>query len=44
VGCRIFTLPSGWVDRGEIAEISGLLKSLDGKRYGAFAHCFCELR
>jgi len=39
-----FTLPSGWVDRGEIAEISGLLKSLDGKRYGAFAHCFCELR
>jgi protease-4 len=39
-----FTLPAGWVDRGEIAEISGLLKSLDGKRYGAFAHCFCELR
>ncbi|MET0231757.1 MAG: S49 family peptidase, partial [Rhodanobacteraceae bacterium] len=39
-----FTLPAGWVDRGEIAEITGLLKSLDGKRYGAFAHCFCELR
>jgi protease-4 len=39
-----FSLPSGWVDRGEIAEISGILQSLQGKRYAAFAHCFCELR
>ena len=39
-----FTLPSSWVDRNEIAEISGILQTLQGKRYGAFAHCFCELR
>jgi protease-4 len=39
-----FRLPSGWVNRSEVAEISGILQSLQGKRYGAFAHCFCELR
>ncbi|HJT97267.1 MAG TPA: signal peptide peptidase SppA [Rhodanobacteraceae bacterium] len=38
-----FTLPSSWLDRGEIAEIAGILDTLHGKRYGAFAHCFCEI-
>jgi protease IV len=39
-----FSLPTSWLARGEIAEIAGLVESLRGKRYGAFAHCFCELR
>ena len=39
-----FSLPMSWLDRGEIAQIAGLVESLRGKRYGAFAHCFCELR
>jgi protease-4 len=39
-----FTLPSAWLDRGEIAEIGGILETLKGKRYAAFAHCFCEIR
>ena len=39
-----FTLPVSWLDRSEIAEISGILQTLKGKRYGAFAHCFCEIR
>jgi len=39
-----FSLPTSWLDRGEIAEVTGLVESLRGKRYGAFAHCFCELR
>jgi len=39
-----FTLPTSWLDRGEIAQIAGIVESLRGKRYGAFAHCFCELR
>jgi protease-4 len=39
-----FSLPGSWLDRSEIAEIAGIVESLRGKRYGAFAHCFCELR
>jgi protease-4 len=39
-----FSVPPGWIDRGEIAEIAGIVESLQNKRYGAFAHCFCELR
>jgi protease IV len=39
-----FALPTSLLDRSEIAEISGILDTLKGKRYGAFAHCFCELR
>ncbi|MGH7291513.1 MAG: S49 family peptidase, partial [Myxococcota bacterium] len=39
-----FSLPMSFLDRGEVAEIAGLLESLRGKGYGAFAHCFCELR
>jgi protease-4 len=39
-----FSMPGSWLDRSEIAQIAGLVESLRGKRYGAFAHCFCELR
>ena len=39
-----FSVPTGWLDRSEIAEISGIVESLRGKPYGAFAHCFCDLR
>ena len=39
-----FTLPISWLDRSEIAEIAGLIESLRGKQYGAFAHCFCDVR
>ncbi|HEV7489869.1 MAG TPA: signal peptide peptidase SppA, partial [Rhodanobacteraceae bacterium] len=39
-----FSVPTGWLDRGEIAEISGIVESMRGKPYGAFAHCFCDLR
>jgi protease-4 len=38
-----FSMPAGWIDRGEIAQITGIVDSLRDKRYGAFAHCFCEL-
>ncbi|HKE49806.1 MAG TPA: signal peptide peptidase SppA [Rhodanobacteraceae bacterium] len=38
-----FTLPASWLDRSEIAEIAGLIESLRGKQYGAFAHCFCDV-
>ncbi len=39
-----FSLPGSWLDRSEVGEIAGIVESLRGKRYGAFAHCFCELR
>ncbi|HEY6985061.1 MAG TPA: signal peptide peptidase SppA, partial [Rhodanobacteraceae bacterium] len=39
-----FSWPTSWIDRGEIAEIAGLVDSLRGKPYGTFAHCFCDLR
>jgi len=39
-----FSMPGSWLDRSEIAQIAGLVESLRGKRYGAFAHCFCDLR
>jgi protease-4 len=38
-----FSLPTGWIDRGELAQITGIVESLRDKRYGAFAHCFCEV-
>lgn len=38
-----FTLPSGLFALSEVREIAGLVESLHGRRYGAFAHCFCEL-
>ena len=39
-----FSLPGSWLDRSEVGEIAGIVEALRGKRYGAFAHCFCELR
>lgn len=38
-----FTLPSGLIDSSDLRQAAGVLESLRGKRYGAFAHCFCEL-
>jgi protease-4 len=38
-----FRMPSGMFDAGELKQIAGIVDSLRGKRYGAFAHCFCEL-
>lgn len=39
-----FTLPRGMFAAGELERVAGIVDSLRGKRYGAFAHCFCELR
>lgn len=39
-----FTLPAGMFGRAELERVAGIVDSLRGKRYGAFAHCFCELR
>ncbi|MGN6520185.1 MAG: signal peptide peptidase SppA [Dokdonella sp.] len=37
-------LPVGMFDRTELQQAAATIESLRGKRYGAFAHCFCELR
>lgn len=39
-----FALPQGMFESGEVRRLAGVVESLRGKRYGAFAHCFCELR
>ncbi|MEP7042727.1 MAG: signal peptide peptidase SppA [Dokdonella sp.] len=39
-----FTLPSGLFSTSEIKQVAGVVESLNGRRYGAFAHCFCELQ
>ena len=39
-----FSLPRGMFAKHEVERIAGILDSLRGKRYGAFAHCFCDLR
>jgi protease IV len=39
-----FSLPRGVFASGELEQVSGVLESLRGHRYGAFARCFCELR
>jgi len=39
-----FSLPRGMFASGELEQVSGVLESLRGRRYGAFARCFCELR
>ncbi|MEO7431153.1 MAG: signal peptide peptidase SppA [Dokdonella sp.] len=39
-----FRLPAGVFDHQEILRVSGFVESLAGKRYGTFAHCFCDLR
>ncbi|MFI4969094.1 MAG: signal peptide peptidase SppA [Lysobacterales bacterium] len=38
-----FALPSGVFGGAELRQVAGVVESLRGKRYGAFAHCFCEL-
>lgn len=39
-----FGLPGWLVAPTEVRELSGLVASLHGRRYGAFAHCLCEPR
>lgn len=39
-----FSLPAGLFAGSDARQIAGVVQSLNGKRYGAFAHCFCELR
>jgi protease-4 len=39
-----FRLPVGMFDGAELKQVAATVESLRGKRYGAFAHCFCELR
>lgn len=39
-----FSLPGGMFTASDARQLSGVLQSLNGKRYGAFAHCFCDLR
>ncbi|HEX7768895.1 MAG TPA: signal peptide peptidase SppA, partial [Dokdonella sp.] len=39
-----FTLPRGVFGKAEVERIAAIVDSLRGKRYGAFAHCFCEVR
>lgn len=38
-----FSLPPGLVNASDLRQLAGIAESLRGKRYGAFAHCFCEL-
>ncbi len=37
-------VPPGLFNGAELRQVAATLESLRGKRYGAFAHCFCELR
>jgi protease-4 len=39
-----FALPQGMFSDTDMQQVVGLVESLRGKRYGAFAHCFCELQ
>jgi protease-4 len=39
-----FSLPAGMFTSAEVRELTGLVGALDGRRYGAFAHCFCDVR
>jgi protease-4 len=39
-----FALPAGAIADADARQIAGVVESLRGKRYGAFAHCFCDLR
>jgi protease-4 len=38
-----FRLPPGMFSSSELQQVAATVESLRGKRYGAFAHCFCEL-
>lgn len=37
------SLPPGFFGASDLRQLAGIVESLRGKRYGAFAHCFCEL-
>lgn len=39
-----FTLPPGMFTNADVSQLAGVVESLRGKRYGAFAQCFCDLR
>ena len=39
-----FTLPRGMFSNADVRQVAGVVEALRGKRYGAFAQCFCELR
>jgi protease-4 len=39
-----FTLPAGMFSDSDVRQVAGVIESLRGRRYGAFAHCFCELK
>ncbi|NCT66972.1 MAG: signal peptide peptidase SppA [Rhodanobacteraceae bacterium] len=39
-----FTLPLGQLVGADARQVAGVVEALRGKRYGAFAHCFCDLR
>jgi protease-4 len=38
-----FAMPSGMFSDADMQQVVGIVESLRGKRYGTFAHCFCEL-
>lgn len=39
-----FTMPAGVIADSDARQLAGVVETLRGKRYGAFAHCFCDLR
>jgi protease-4 len=39
-----FALPPGLFSNADVSQVAGIVESLHGKRYGAFAQCFCRLR
>jgi protease-4 len=39
-----FALPPGMFSHADVSQVAGVVEALRGKRYGAFAQCFCELR
>ncbi len=39
-----FTLPPGVFSQSELRQFSGIAQSLRNKRFGAFAHCLCDIR
>ena len=39
-----FTVPPGMFTNADVRQVAGVVEALRGKRYGAFAQCFCELR
>jgi protease-4 len=39
-----FALPAAAWPASQVRGVAGLVESLRGRRFGAFAHCFCDLR